>query len=65
MLKEACFAVTTPYQLIGAIALQIEYNLDSDIYIFGMFAEYNLIASKLESYNIFDKVIAVDCSNYK
>lgn len=60
--KEACFACTTPYQVMGAISITINKQLDADLYIFGMFPNYQVVAEKLRNYNYFSNVYAVDCS---
>lgn len=61
----ACFACTTPYQLLGAISIAQKLDVDTDLYIFGMFPDYETIANRLSSYNIFSRIIPVDCSRYK
>lgn len=60
--KDACFACTTPYQVIGAISITICNQLDADLYIFGMFPNYNIIAEKIKKYNYFSNVHTIDCS---
>ena len=61
-MKEACFACTTPYQVMGAISIVQTEHMDSDIYIFGMFPNYDTVATELKKYNIFSDVYAVDCT---
>ncbi|XCP85372.1 polysialyltransferase family glycosyltransferase [Roseburia hominis] len=61
-LKDAYFACTTPYQVIGAISITLCLGLEADLYIFGMFPHYEEVAKRLEKYKIFQKVIPVDCS---
>ena len=65
--KPACFACTTPYQVMGAIGIaQALYpDADSDIYIFGMFPNYDSVAAQLRKQNVFSEVIAVDCEKLK
>lgn len=60
--KEACFACTTPYQVLGAISITLNNQLEADLYIFGMFPNYQVVAEKLKDYNYFSNVFAVDCS---
>lgn len=60
--SDVCFACTTPYQIIGAISIVVNYNLNADLYIFGMFPNYNNVAYKLSKYDIFMNVHAVDCT---
>lgn len=60
-LRDACFACTTPYQVIGAISITMELKLDADLYIFGMFPHYREVAGRLEKYKIFRNVIPVNC----
>ena len=62
LMREACFACTTPYQILGAISITQGYKLDADIYVFGMFPNYDKVARKLTENNIFTNVYAVDCS---
>ena len=46
--REACFACTTPYQVMGAISIALQEKLKADIYIFGMFPRYKEVADRLE-----------------
>ena len=59
-MREACFACTTPYQIIGAISISLEKKLDADLFVFGMFPKYKEICEKIGTYNIFANVFAVD-----
>lgn len=61
-IKDAYFACTTPYQVIGAIAITMSEKFDADLYIFGMFPHYKEVAEKLAKYEVFQNVISVDCS---
>lgn len=60
--REACFACTTPYQVIGAISITINHKLNADLYIFGMFRQYEKVADNIRKQGIFGHVYAVDCS---
>ena len=62
--RTACFACTTPYQLLGAINIVQFFNLDADMYLFGLFDEYQSVATCLQREGIFKKVIPVDCLKY-
>ena len=62
MRREACFACTTPYQVLSSIAVQLEKKLDADLYVFGMFENYQAMSERIKSYGLFANVIPVDCS---
>ena len=55
----ACFACTTPYQLMGAISIVQEESIEADLYLIGTFDGYKEVAERLESYHIFNKIIPV------
>ena len=57
--RQACFACTTPYQIIGAAAIASAYGLQADLYIFGMFDNYLEAAAGLRTSGIFQNVYAV------
>lgn len=59
-IKKACFACTTPYQVIGAISIVKSEHLQADIYIFGTFPDHDLLSARLRELNIFQNVYAVD-----
>jgi len=61
-MREACFACTTPYQVIGAISITIEKKLDADLFVFGMFPNYVNVCKNIRNQGIFQNVFAVDCS---
>lgn len=65
MNRTACFACTTPYQLIGAISIVQNTGLEADLYLLGMFPNYEEIATKLKKYGIFKEVFPVDCNHFK
>ena len=65
LLREACFACTTPYQILGAISITLGYKLDADLYIFGMFPNYDEIAARLNKYRVFANIYSVDCSKIR
>lgn len=58
--REACFACSTPYQVMGAISITIYKKLDADIYIFGMFPGYAEVANRIRKENIFTNTYAVN-----
>lgn len=60
-IRQACFVCTTPYQVIGALSINLAYKLDADLYIFGMFPNYEKIADNLKKYHYFSNVYPVDC----
>ena len=62
---KACFACTTPYQLMGAISIVQGLKLEADLYLFGMFPDYDRIAERLERYHVFRKVIPVNCDKFR
>ena len=62
MSNRACFASTTPYQVLSSIAVQLEKKLDADLYVFGMFENYQSVSEKIKAYGLFRDVVAVDCS---
>lgn len=61
-MRQACFACTTPYQVIGAISITIGKQLDADLYVFGMFPKYEEICERIREQNIFANVYAIDCT---
>ena len=60
-LQKACFACTTPYQVLGAISIVRSEKLCADIYIFSMFSGYLELAQRLIEMHLFENVIVVDC----
>lgn len=62
-IKQACFACTTPYQIIGAISITLQYKLNADLYIFGMFPNYEVVADNIRKYDCFENVYSVDCKD--
>ena len=58
--REACFACTTPYQVMGAVGIALQEKLEADIYIFGTFRGYAEVADRLRELEIFQTVHAVD-----
>lgn len=65
IIRKACFACNTPYQIMGAICITKSCNLDADIFIFGFFAGYNEVAERLKGKNVFNNVYAVDAERIK
>ena len=61
-MREACFACTTPYQVIGAISITLGEKLDADLFVFGMFPNYKAVCENIRKQSIFQNVYAVDCS---
>lgn len=64
IMREACFICSSPYQVIGAIGIQLAQQMDADIYIYGSFPEFELLAEKLGSYSVFRHVYAVNPREY-
>lgn len=60
---EACFACTTPYQIIGAISITLGKKIDADLFVFGMFPNYQVVCENIRKQNIFHKVYDIDCSD--
>ncbi len=63
--RDACFACTTPYQVMGAISFAKEEQLDADIYIFGMFSNYREIAERLKEIPVFANVYPVNADQFR
>ncbi len=63
--KQACFAVTTPYQIIGAISIVLKEKMNADLYIFGMFDGYENVANAIKKEGIFDSVICVEPEQFQ
>ena len=63
--RQACFACTTPYQVMGALSITKSKKLDADIYIFGMFSDYENVAERLLAYNIFANVYAINAEAFR
>lgn len=64
-MREAFFACTTPYQIIGAISIVKNTKITADLYIFGMFTGYERVAEVIRGQNIFENVYAVDCTDFQ
>lgn len=64
-IKEACFACTTPYQIMGAISILINQPLEADIFIFGMFKDYLTVAKRVKQTGIFSNVYVVNPKKYR
>ena len=62
--RTACFVCTTPYQIMGAIAIVQDKQMDADLYFYGTFNRYEDVAEKLSKAHVFNKVIAIDFSPY-
>lgn len=63
-MRDACFACTTPYQIIGAIEITHALQLDADLYIFGVFPNSQTVADRLKSYHVFHDVYVVDTKRF-
>ena len=63
--RTACFACTTPYQLIGAISIVKKTDLDADLYLFGSFPNFEEVARRLVKYKVFVDVIIVKSTHKK
>lgn len=57
--RYACFACTTPYQLLGAISIVQGNGIEADLYLIGSFDGYEEIAKRLKAYNIFKSIFLV------
>lgn len=60
-----CIVCTTPYQLIGAISIVQGFHIVADLFLFGMFPDYDVIADRLGKYSVFNKIIAVECDKFR
>ena len=58
--REACFICSSPYQIINAISIITNKEMDADLYIFGAFPGYEIIAEKLGAYSLFTSIHAID-----
>lgn len=50
---------------MGAISIVQGLKLEADLYLFGMFPDYDRIAERLEKYRVFRRVVSVDCAKFK
>lgn len=64
-LREACFACTTPYQIIGAISIVGAKSLLADLIVFGMFDDYVSVSENIRKSGIFRNVYAVPSDKFK
>ena len=58
-MRRACFACTTPYQIMGAVSIVTAEGMTADLIVFGMFDGYEDLASRIREAGIFSDVIAV------
>lgn len=65
MQRTACFVCTTPYQMLGAIAIVQEFKIDSDLYVFDCFHGCRDIIVKLRNYDIFNSVVVIDYEQFE
>lgn len=63
--REACFACTTPYQLLGAISIVQNNGINADLYLFGLFNRMGDFIERLKKYSIFKEIILVDNQRFK
>ena len=61
----ACFACTTPYQIMGAISIVCAEKLNADLIIFGMFEDYQAVADRIAGEGIFRHVFSVAPDKYR
>ena len=60
ILREACFVCSSPYQIISTISIQKTNKFDADLYIFGTFPDYEILASKIQQQSLFSNVYTID-----
>ncbi len=57
--ETACFACTTPYQIMGALSITQELGLTADLLLFGMFPGFEAVGERLKETGVFRQVIVV------
>lgn len=62
--RQACFVCTTPYQILGAIAIVLGKRIEADLYVFRVFKGCEEVAKQLNLSNIFKNVIIIDNESY-
>lgn len=61
----SCFVCKSPYQVIGAISIVQGLKLEADMYLFGTFDGYEVVAQKLSEYQIFRNITPVGGSRFR
>ena len=64
-MSQACFACTTPYQVMGAVGIVSAGKMKADLILFGMFEGYEALASRIRETGLFAAVAAVPPDKYK
>ncbi len=64
VMRDACFACTTPFQVIGAISIVRSgyFPMGADIWLFDTFPNCGELARNLKEQQLFDHVYKVDCT---
>ncbi len=63
--RQACFACTTPYQVIGAISIVLSEKLEADIFICDTFSGCVELSDRLDDMKIFQNVYCVSYNDIK
>ena len=61
----ACFACTTPYQVMGAVSIAAAEGMAADLYLFGMFGGYETLAERIREEGLFSEVITVPPEKFR
>ena len=64
-IKNAIFACTTPYQIMGAINIILADKIDADLIIFGLFKDYESVAERIRKCRVFSDVYVVPTERSK
>ena len=64
-MSQACFACTTPYQIMGAVSIVSASKITADLLVFGMFDGYESLASAIRETGLFSAVITVAPDRYR
>ena len=62
---DACFACTTPYQIMGAVSIVSAIKNPADLIVFGFFDGWKDLAERIRKTKLFRDVIAVGPGEYK
>ena len=52
-MSKACFACTTPYQILGAVSIAAAGQAPADLIVFGMFDGYEALAGRIRETGLF------------
>lgn len=58
--QRVCMLATTPFQILGCIALVKQLALDADLYIGDSFQNSEAVGQKLQKFNIFRNIVLVE-----